>query len=94
MKKFIEYIGNASTSASLDGRFIGSDVAAAAFYDNESETTVSVYLTNHGSRISSINPIDFENLEEYEDWVWDLKDSSARALFAAAIEKFGAEVWL
>lgn len=84
--KFIEYVGNASTTASIDGVKIGRSVSVAAYSSGDE---IVLKLENNGARIPYIKNIKMTQ-EQYDSFC----EKQSRALFARAIELFGAEVWL
>ena len=87
MKKFIENIGNTSTTVRLNGKYLGHNVNASAYAAGDG---IHVYLESNGSIIKSVSPKVFNSLSTYSDWKYNISES--RCLFAAAIESFGATV--
>lgn len=85
MKKFIEFVGNASTTAVLDGKRIGQNVSVAAY---ESGDGVVCYLESGGSPVRGVNPQYFKSANEFADWKYTLAETGP--LFSAAINTFGA----
>ncbi|EHD21797.1 MULTISPECIES: hypothetical protein [Brenneria] len=86
MKKFLEIVGNASTSVELKGRYIGHNVNAVAYVDGDN---ITIQLESNGSRVRGVSAITMSK-EEYEDF----RQPQSRKLFVRGIEMFGAEVRL
>lgn len=84
--KFIEIVGNASTSAKLGNKYIGHNVNAVAYTDGES---VILSLESNGSRVRGATNIKMSK-DEYESFC----EKQNRPLFVRGIELFGAEVTL
>ena len=85
--KFLEIVGNASTSAILNKKYIGHNVNACAYTDNGE---IVLKLESNGVAVRGINFKRF-SLDEYENWK---EENKARPLFVRGIELFDAEVML
>jgi len=86
MKKFLENIGNASTTAFFDGKKLGHNVNAAAYILKDG--TINVYLESNGIARYFAGKKTFANVSEFEDWKGSISEN--KELFLAAIESFGA----
>ena len=81
--RFMEFVGNASTTASLNGKRLGHDVAAVA-YVNASDDVV-IQLESNGKKVKQAEAITMSP-EDFDIWKSDHQDN----LFVHAIELFGA----
>lgn len=86
MKKFLEFVGKASTSAIFNGRKIGHAVCAAAYSDGDN---IILQLESNGSRVFAAAPITMTK-DEYDAFC----EKQSRPLFVRGIELFGAKVLL
>ncbi|QHQ14562.1 hypothetical protein GMW39_00875 [Pectobacterium parmentieri] len=85
-KKFLEIVGNASTSATFNGKLIGHNVNASAY---EKDGEIIIHLETNGSRWKSSPEVRMTK-EEYDSFC----EKQSRPLFVRGIELFGAEVLL
>ncbi|AZS56776.1 hypothetical protein C5E18_11900 [Pectobacterium parmentieri] len=83
-KKFLEIVGNASTSATFNGKLIGHNVNA---YEKDGE--IIIHLETNGSRWKSSPEVRMTK-EEYDSFC----EKQSRPLFVRGIELFGADVLL
>lgn len=84
--KFIENIGNTSTTAWLGERYLGHNVNAAVYRDGGE---IVVKLESNGTPVRGVAPIR-TTPEEYATFC----EPTERPLFVRAIELFGATVAL
>ena len=84
--KFIKNIGNASTSAWINGERIGHNVNAALYIEDEKH---EVRLENNGESVKGVEFIAFNTPSEYGKW----EDSKPEglALMLHALRLFGCE---
>ena len=84
--KFIKNIGNASTTAWIDGKRIGHNVNAALYANEEQH---EVRLESDGKSVKGISFISFNTADEYEEW----EDSKPEglALMLHALRLFNCE---
>lgn len=83
MSNFIEYVGNASTTAWLNGKRLGHNVSVAAYKDKDG---IKLTLETNGSRVIGVKNI-IMSTEKYDEFC----NSNESRLFIAAIELFGAK---
>jgi len=86
--KFIEIVGTASTSAWLNGKCIGHNVNASAYY-GEDGTSVVMVLESNSSPVYAASRCTFSDMEAYRDYC---DANIGTPLFVAAIESCGAAV--
>ncbi|MEI7219107.1 hypothetical protein WCT79_19105 [Pectobacterium carotovorum] len=84
--KFIEIVGNASTTAVMNGRKLGHNVNAVAY---ENGNNITLRLESNGSRVTTAADV-IMTKDEYEDFC----EKKSRPLFFRGIELFGAEVMI
>ncbi|MEL7628720.1 hypothetical protein AAGW04_06905 [Pectobacterium aroidearum] len=85
-KKFLEIVGNASTSATFNGKLIGHNVNAVAYED---DGEIIIQLETNGSRWKQAPEVKMTK-EEYGDFC----EKQSRPLFVRGIELFGAKALL
>ncbi|MEI7252821.1 hypothetical protein [Pectobacterium versatile] len=87
MKKFLENVGNASTSVSFNGKRIGYNVNAVAYTDGDK---IIIDLETNGAKWHQAHSVVMTQ-DEYEEFC----QPHGRQLFIRGIELFpGAEVML
>lgn len=87
MKKFLENVGNASTSVSFNGKHIGYNVNAVAYSDGDK---IIIDLETNGAKWRQAQSVVMTQ-DEYEEFC----QPHSRQLFIRGIELFhGAEVML
>ena len=72
--KFLENIGNASTTATREGKKLGSNVNAASYTNKNDE--VLVKLESNGIPVAAIPYVKFSSIESYNEW----KDEKPKGL--------------
>jgi len=90
-KTFLEFVGNASTTAWYGTRTLGRYVSVAA-YENETGSIV-LCLENNGTKVKGIPPMVVDRAT-YECFKDNVEAASGRPLFIRAIELFGATAYL
>lgn len=79
--KFLEIVGNASTTAWLNGKRIGYNVNATAYLDNEN---VVIKLESNATAVRGVVPV-IMSVAEYEDF----KSEDGRNLMLRGLDLFG-----
>ena len=81
--KFIEIVGNASTTGRLNGKRLGNNVSVSAYQDGEN---IILKLESNGSPVRGVKPLAM-NPEQYENF----KEKQDRHLMLRAMDLFGCE---
>lgn len=81
--KFLEIVGNASTTAFLDKKKLGYNVNACAYQTEDGQ--IKLVLESNGETVKGI-PAKFMTQDEYQMF----KDAGNNNLFKRGIELFGA----
>ena len=84
MKKFIEFVGNGSTSAMRNGKNLGYNVSVARYSDGDK---VILTLESNGSRVRGVSDIIMTS-DQFDDFYYKNDNTP---LFARAIHLFNAE---
>lgn len=81
--KFIEIVGNASTTGWLNGKRLGQNVSVAAYQDGDN---IALKLESNGSAVRGVKPV-VMTPERYENF----KEKQDRHLMLRAMDLFDCE---
>lgn len=83
--KFIEFCGNASTTASLRGVRLGHDVSVAVY--QQDDQSVSLQLESNGSRVKGVSDIKMTN----DDYANFKSEAGFNNIMIKALELFNVK---